>query len=779
MIRILLAAALCLVSLRLMAAPAAVFESGSDSSEIIIAEAADGRYENTLLEGRPCVMNASFADKLYFSVLPEIRRTLPSELWIVVRGQSDLLGQMVLRYNSKTEPYKYSESVRLLMGRPDTLVFRLPDVAFAGSQNGGADFRIETYRFRLTNIEIYTEEPGVRVLTPGERAAEITKEIGLLPEGSLPEDSPMEFIVCGDDGFGKQGREARQKDPFFGTSFDDESCAILKRLGVSSVECYVTFEGLMPDREGLWEWDPWDREHQVLKKHGLRYSPFLILGPSYAMPDWYRKTPDFRPGRCLEHGESNLVDNIWNPALPKYVDMFLAECARHYGPDFLESVLLGIQGDFGEAIHPVMGGLAGIDPGSYHGHAGFWCDVPEALEEYRAWVKRRYGYIAVLNKAWGKSFGTFRDVDFPARGEAMERLAAEIKDAAPGAKREYLDFVTWYREAMDRYADMWMKTAAKYFGGTPVYLCTGGAGEPMHGSDFSLNARTCAKYGGGIRLTNEGSVYIHNNLATRLLTSAARFYGARCGKEPFGNVTPEGVVARIYGSVTSGSGQHEDYYRNLTDHPDKYGYAARYAGLLRYERELPMPVVRNYPNIACTLGEAPWWPDYENIRYMANCDYVDENMLRDGALEGRRVMVMPATILEPGDARLIMAWVRRGGLLIVMDRDPMKAVDGTDVCEKIIFPKGSDDFPWGKGRVVRTDDFDGIARIVTGEMEKGGYATYYSPKHDFFGAELKDRVLFYNPGPEPVEAVYKYAGAEKRLTLPPCSITEEPKPAAP
>ncbi|MBO4548809.1 MAG: beta-galactosidase [Abditibacteriota bacterium] len=779
MIRLLLFALLLACPACLFAEPAALYSCGGGDNTLFLIQGDDGRYDESLLEGRPCVMNRSFADYLYFASDPNIRKSLTGELWIVIKGQSDVLGQMVLRYNSKTGPYKYSEAVRLLMGKPDTLVFHLPDAAFAGSQNGGADFRIETYRFRLTGIEVYTQKPDIPVPTPEERKAEIDKEIALLPQGRLPAENPMEFVVCGDDGFGRQGREARQRDPFFGTSFDGESCAILKRLGVSSVECYVTFEGLMPHKEGLWEWEPWDREHEVLKKHGLRYSPFLIMGPSYAMPDWYRESPAFRPGKCLEHGESNLVDHIWNPDTPKYAEMFLRECSRHYGSGFLESVLLGIQGDFGEAIHPVMGGLGGVDPGLYHGHKGFWCDVPEALEDYRAWVKKRYRYLPVLNKAWGKGYGTFADVDFPARGEAMERLAEGIKDAAPQAKREYLDFVTWYREAMNDYADMWMKTAAKYFPGVPVYLCTGGNGEPQHGSDFSLNAKLCAQYGGGIRLTNEGSVYIHNNLATRLLTSAARFYGARFGKEPFGNVTPEGAAARIYGSVTSGCSQHEDYFRNLTDHPDKYQSVARYAGLLRREPDLPMPAVLYYPNIACTLGEPPWWPDYENIRYIVNCDYVDENMLRDGALEGRRIMVMPSTILEPGDIRLIMTWVRRGGLLIVMDREPMKAVDGTDASEKALFPMGVDDFAAGEGRVVRTDDFDEIARIITEEMEKAGYAVYYSPKHDYFGADLWDRVLFYNPGSGPVEAVYKYNGVEKRLTLPPGSIVEEAKPEGP
>ena len=211
--RLLLLALLLICSRCLTAAPAAVWECGGQG-ELFPVAAADGRYDETLLNGRPCIMNSGFADKLYFSALPEVRKSLPEELWIVVRGQSDVPGQMVLRYNARTEPYKYSDSVRLLMGKPDTLVFRLPDAAIAGSQNGGADFRIETYRFRLTELEIHTRKPDVPALSPAEREAETEAQIAALPAGSLPAEDPMEFIVCGDDGFGRQAREQRQLQVF-------------------------------------------------------------------------------------------------------------------------------------------------------------------------------------------------------------------------------------------------------------------------------------------------------------------------------------------------------------------------------------------------------------------------------------------------------------------------------------------------------------------------------------------------------------------------------------
>ena len=129
-------------------------------------------------------------------------------------------------------------------------------------------------------------------------------------------------------------------------------------------------------------------------------------------------------------------------------------------------------------------------------------------------------------------------------------------------------------------------------------------------------------------------------------------------------------------------------------------------------------------------------------------------------------MVMPATVVEPSDARTIMEWVNNGGVLIVMDKEPMTDVEGTELPEKIIFPKGPGGCSYGRGRVVRTDDFSEIAAIMDKEMQKHGFITYSSPKHDFLGADLGDMLLFYNPGAEEVKAEYCIRGARKETAVP-------------
>jgi len=749
--------------------PIAIFDASDlEKSSIKSTDAPDGKFETTTFDGKPALKNLGFRNNLYFKVDPEIKKTLSSDLWILVYGGSDAFSGVTTRYNSEKDPYETAEEVRTLGGmEPDKFLIHLPNANFRGAQNGDADFRLQLYTLFVNKIELYNQKPDLDIQSNAERMKIIMEKISNLPDLSVSKVSPVEYVVCGDDHFGKYFRDIRQKTPWFGTSFDPESVRILKKLGVTSVQCYVPWESCETNKMGEWDFSGWDKEVQVLKNENLKFSPFLILGPSYATPEWFRQSKDFMPGKCLEHGIENKVDHVWNPHMSKYIDRFLAEFGKKYNKDnFLEVVLLGIQGDYGEAIYPNLPGLAGIEPGEYHGHEGFWCNVPEALIDYKSFLKNKYKNITNLNKVWNKNYSSFEVINFPAKGEEITNLRANIKNENGFKKREYLDFITWYRESMNNLAEVWFESAVKYFPNIPIYLCTGGGGESVHGSDFSLNSKTAGKYKGGIRITNEGSVYIWNNLSTRLLTSSARFYGAKTGKEPFGDITPEGMVARMYGTISSGSSQHEDYYRNVTDHAKKYEYSKEYASFLEYYPDIVSPVSIYYPNVAVTLGEAPWWPDYEKIRYMVNCEYIDENMLRDGALKTTEIMIMPSTVIEPKDAETIAQWAKEGHLVIVMNKEPMKTVEGGNESEMILFPESPDGTQMGNGAIIRITDFNKIRETLTSQLLTRKYPVYASEKEDYFGAQVsEDTLIFYNPKDIDVEASYIHPDDGKILKI--------------
>ena len=147
-----------------------------------------------------------------------------------------------------------------------------------------------------------------------------------------------------------------------------EDASRFKNAGFSSVEFYLTWESVENKGENQWDFSAWDKQVEILKKAGLKWTAFIIAGPAYSLPEWYRKSKDFVGLRCLEHNIESKINTIWDTAFTTYVDRFLARVAEQYGNSgTLEGVLLGISGDFGEAIYPVWhGGWPPTIAGLYH-----------------------------------------------------------------------------------------------------------------------------------------------------------------------------------------------------------------------------------------------------------------------------------------------------------------------------------------------------------------------------------------------------------------------------
>ena len=135
---------------------------------------------------------------------------------------------------------------------------------------------------------------------------------------------------------------------------------------------------------GKLDWSDYDADAALFKKHGIRWVPFIIAGPWYVTPEFVRRDAEMVMLRCLEHGRESAIPSIWCPRLRDYVRGYLQKFAQHYLPmDILESINLGISGDYGEAIYSVLGNW----PGEYHSHGGFWCGDRLAAADFRRAMK--------------------------------------------------------------------------------------------------------------------------------------------------------------------------------------------------------------------------------------------------------------------------------------------------------------------------------------------------------------------------------------------------------
>lgn len=442
----------------------------------------------------------------------------------------------------------------------------------------------------------------------------------------------------------------------------ERSAQFARSLGVDVYESYTPWIVFEPEGPGKFDWTETDKLDGVCRRTGLQWQAFVMLNPSYATPDWFRKSSEEMPHRCMEHQQNSDVRSIWCRGLDRHVDRILgALFGRYNDSPGLESVMFGVSGDFGESIYPA--GAVGWN-GQYHNHAGFWCAEEPARLSLVDWAHIHYDSVRRLNQAWGSSYASFDDIHFLHPDNRM-------------SDTRWLDQAEWYRGEMTRWCEVWFQSARRHArNGLPLYLCVGGGDSVPLGFDITGQSRLCAKYDIWLRLTNEGSVYVSNFMGTRQLTTAAKLYGVPSGLEPAGDVNVRGVPSRIFGAAAAGC-NHIHYYEGQIANLNACSDAEGRTEAWRAEREhlvIKPPYVNVaafYPRIdALTKRQmgAESINRYHPLRDYIDFDFVDDNLTRDAKLDRYRYLLMSqcATLDEQAYNEL-RRWIHEGGVLIAAE----------------------------------------------------------------------------------------------------------------
>ncbi|MBU3918525.1 beta-galactosidase [Patescibacteria group bacterium] len=480
---------------------------------------------------------------------------------------------------------------------------------------------------------------------------------------------------------------------------EDKSFENCKKTGLTSVQSYVTWAEIEKE-PGKFDFSTYDVLVEKLKKHNLKWVPFFILGPNYATPKWFQESDECVYAKCLEHNRESKIQSIWNPFLPKQVDRFLKMLSERYqDKSVLESICLGISGNWGESIYPVEGGFYK----NFHSHKGWWCGDKYAVENFRKYITKKYNSLNELNAAWKTDISSFELINFPNLRYSLSfsreiykfipfflRPSAkfiynllksnskkEIKDIA--VEQKWLDFVDWYMASMTNWAEFWLKTARKYFPDNEIYLVTGGDGNPMLGADFSAQTKIAAKYNAGIRITNQIDDYSYSFAFARLISSASKFYGSYFTTEEVWINKPESVTMRIFDVITSGAkgfyckniiGTGKDY---CTKKDFPAGEPTKGAEILSKNLnyfQLSKPIVKVgvfFPNTSIAFKPLVLDSLYKQcakLRDVLDFDLLDENMIRDGVLEKYEyLLVLKGEILGGEVSEKIKNWIKKGGIL--------------------------------------------------------------------------------------------------------------------
>ncbi|MFA5057740.1 MAG: hypothetical protein WC485_06470 [Opitutaceae bacterium] len=443
----------------------------------------------------------------------------------------------------------------------------------------------------------------------------------------------------------------------------DEKLEVLRSEGFTSIMMYV-FWNKVEKTPGVMDWSEYDADLALYQKHGFKIMACVFLGQWYLTPEFVLKDPKIVRLRCLEHDRDSALPSIWCPRmLDDYFPTFFQKFAEHFLPTgAIESLDIGVSGDYGESIYSVLGNW----PGEYHSHPGYWCGDALAVADFRNHVQQLYpGGIGDLNKAWHSSYGSFDEVK------------PFLPLAAP-SERAWQEFLHWYRGAMNDFTDSYLKMVREIFPKTDIYLATGGDMDPRHGSDFSAQAKIAARYGAGVRITNEASAFPMNVRLTRMVDSPCRLYGAYLSHEPAATVTAAGDLGRLFNAVTSGCRQLFAY--NSPEFVAEQGgrlspgaggkFYIKYKDLLR--TVVPTVDVALYyptsPRFQTQLDRDNFSDLCSAVRRSVDYDFVDDRMIEDGALRGKTALIVASvSVMDAATIERIAEWVRGGGGVFLLD----------------------------------------------------------------------------------------------------------------
>jgi hypothetical protein len=468
-----------------------------------------------------------------------------------------------------------------------------------------------------------------------------------------------------------------------------ETLVRMKAAGLVADEDYIGW-GAVERAPGQWSWPQHDAMEKALHAAGLKYVAYTWV---HFPPLWLRgQTSERTLMRCLEHDKEAFYLSIFDPRTVQWYDHFYKNLHDHFG-DRIDDVYACILGPYGEGNYPIME-PSWVNMG--HCHDGYWCGDPYAIQAFQIAMKRRYFGITNLNQAWGAHYASFDEVRPPAECSGEKFTPSLAAFPTPPARRRWLDFITWYHQAIIDFAEQSVRVVLKYFPPEKVRLKPGGSAGGVNPLAWGTYCPGYAKMAQPYHIVLQPADCQGAVFADKWMGTAYQFYGVKEGTEPAGNLNQRDFVRRMFSDASCGAAQFFTYEFDAHT-ADMRKFVHLYTGQPG-ETEIavyaPTTLYRLGASLQPTIAAAA------QLRDLCEFDVLDESLIADGALSNNRwkaLLIFQADVVDRPILNQFDTFQRGGGRIFIIGAGKIEDVEGipwSGATSTISIPSTKADKPW-------------------------------------------------------------------------------------
>ena len=516
-----------------------------------------------------------------------------------------------------------------------------------------------------------------------------------------------------------------------------EAMKKMKAAGLVAYEDYIAW-GAVEREPGKWGWTQHDAVMKAVKEAGLHYVAYTWI---HFPPAWLRdqQKSERTLMRCLEHDKETNYLSVFDPKTIEHYDHFYRALKDHFG-DQLDGVYACILGPYGEGNYPLYV-PDWINMG--HCHEGYWCGDPHALKAFAAAMKTKYGDdIAALDRAWNADYKSFNDIRPPKQAyDEKLRIRPELFVTAAD-RRRWLDFITWYHQAIIDFTRASIATTLKYFPAEKVKAKPGGNAGGVNPIAWGTYCPGYAKMagenfpsggaGGAGGVVLQPADWQGKYFGDKWVATAYQFYHVPLGTEPAGGLDHNGFVTRLFSDASCGTKQLFTY--EFDQHADDIRKYAHLVTGVPGETEVAVLCPTTFYRLGGDLKPTIEWS--RKLRDLSDFDVLDELLILDGALRNERYKILvcfQADYIDKPVLDRIDSFIAGGGIVLVAGQTVPQNVEGK---------------PWPQPKVIygRAKPLDQFRKLADANNFRG----YDTAADGVWTTRRNDQLIMLNTAAKPV-----------------------------